>query len=68
MIEQDEPLSFQDRLKAFIEEERKKTAQLPPGAERDQALQKIRQAKAAAHLDASTQAPASPTRPLSEGS
>jgi hypothetical protein len=52
MVDQDKALSFQDRLKAFTEEERRKAAQLPEGPERDLILQKIRQAKAAARLDA----------------
>ena len=44
-------LSFQERLKAFSEEERKKADLLPPGPERELALQKIRQAETAADLD-----------------
>ena len=44
-------LSFQERLKAFSEEEQKKADLLPPGPEREVALQKIRQAEAAADFD-----------------
>jgi hypothetical protein len=44
------PASFQERLSAFAEDERKKAARLPPGAEQDAALMKIRQAETASHL------------------
>ncbi|HET7888243.1 MAG TPA: hypothetical protein VFL62_18630 [Bradyrhizobium sp.] len=64
MDRQQESRSLQDRLKAFTEEERKKVAQLPQGPERDLALQKIRQADAAAHLDAWTQSPELPAKRL----
>ena len=56
-------LSFQERLKAFSEEERKKANLLPPGPEREQALQKIRQAETAAGLDGWA---SSPTQPAPE--
>jgi hypothetical protein len=46
----DQDKSFQERLRAFADEERKKAKQLPPGPERDAALMKIRQAETAAHL------------------
>jgi hypothetical protein len=42
--------SFQERLSAFAEDERKKALLLPPGPERDTALRKIRQAETASHL------------------
>ena len=44
------PASFQERLSAFAEDERNKASQLPPGAARDAALMKIRQAETASHL------------------
>jgi hypothetical protein len=47
----DQKRSFQERLSAFAEEERKKALALPPGPERDLALRKIRQARTAANLD-----------------
>ena len=48
----DEPRkSFQERLTAFAEDERKKAESLPEGAAKDLALQKISQAETAAHLD-----------------
>jgi hypothetical protein len=43
--------SFQERLSAFAEDERRKALSLPPGPEKDLALQKINQAETAAHLD-----------------
>jgi hypothetical protein len=43
--------SFQERLSAFVEDERRKASQLPPGAEREISLRKIRQAETASHLD-----------------
>jgi len=42
--------SFQERLSAFMEDERKKASLLPPGPEREIALRKIRQAETASHL------------------
>jgi hypothetical protein len=51
--------SFQDRLKAFSEAENEKALQLPPGAERDAALQKIRQAETASELDDWANSPSS---------
>jgi hypothetical protein len=44
------PTSFQERLSAFAEDERNKASRLPPGAEKDAALMKIRQAETASHL------------------
>ena len=43
--------SFQERLKKFIENERKKAMLLPPGPERDAVLLKVQQAETALHLD-----------------
>ena len=43
--------SFQERLRAFAEDERKKAQTLPAGPAKDLALQKISQAETAAHLD-----------------
>ena len=43
--------SFQERLSAFAEDERKKAKSLPPGPEKELALRKISQAETAAHLD-----------------
>ena len=43
--------SFQERLSAFAEDERKKAQSLPAGPEKDRSLQKISQAETAAHLD-----------------
>ena len=44
------PTSCQERLSAFAEDERNKASRLPPGAEKDAALMKIRQAETASHL------------------
>ena len=44
------PNNFQERLSAFVEDERKKASLLPPGPERDISLRKIRQAETASHL------------------
>ena len=43
--------SFRERLSAFADSERKRAKFLPPGQDRDIALQKIRQAEAASNLD-----------------
>ena len=43
--------SFQERQRAFAEDERKKAQSLPAGPAKDLALQKINQAETAAHLD-----------------
>ena len=43
--------SFQERLSAFAEDERWKALSLPPGPEKDLALQKISQAETADQLD-----------------
>jgi hypothetical protein len=51
MVDHDKSASFRERLSAFAEDENKKAKLLPPGPEREGALQKIRQAEAAAHLD-----------------
>ena len=50
-------LSFQERLKAFSEQEQKEADLLPPGPERELALRKIRQAEAAANFDSGTNSP-----------
>ena len=47
----DQERSFQERLSAFADAERKKAKLLPPGPERELSLRKIRQAETAAHLD-----------------
>jgi hypothetical protein len=48
----DEPRrSFQERLSAFAEDERRKAHLLPEGPEKDLALLKVSQAETAAHLD-----------------
>ena len=47
----DQKKSFQERLSAFAEDERRKALLFPPGPERESALRKIRQARTAAHLD-----------------
>ena len=47
----DNERSFQERLSAFADDERKKAKLLPPGPERELALRKIRQADTAAHLN-----------------
>ena len=47
----DQDRSFQARLSAFADGERKRAKMLPPGQDRDLALQKIRQAEAASNLD-----------------
>jgi hypothetical protein len=47
----DNDKSFQERLSAFAEDERKRAKLLLPGPDRDLALQKIRQAEAASNLD-----------------
>jgi hypothetical protein len=44
------PKNFQERLSAFVEDERKKASLLPPGPEREMSLRKIRQAETASHL------------------
>lgn len=56
--EMDRPKNFQERLSAFVEDERKKASLLPPGPERELSLRKIRQAETASHLSgwASSQA------------
>jgi hypothetical protein len=51
MTDDDKSTSFQERLSAFADDERKRAKVLPPGPERELALLKIRQAEAAAHLD-----------------
>jgi hypothetical protein len=43
--------SFQERLSAFADDERKKAKRLPPGPERELALRKIRQAETASDMD-----------------
>ena len=43
--------SFKERLSAFADTERQRAKLLPPGQDRDLALQKIRQAEAATNLD-----------------
>ena len=43
--------SFQERLRAFAEDERKKAQSLPAGSAKDLALQKINQAETAAQVD-----------------
>lgn len=43
--------SLKDRLTAFAEEARSKASQLRPGHEREDLLQKARQADTAAYLD-----------------
>ena len=52
-MEMDRPKnsSFEERLSAFAEDVRKKASLLPPGPERDAALQKIRQAETASRLN-----------------
>jgi hypothetical protein len=47
----DQARSFKERLSAFADGERKRAKLLPPGQERDLALQKIRQAEAASNLN-----------------
>jgi hypothetical protein len=42
--------SFQDRLALFAEDARQKASRLPPGAEKDDWVRKVRQAETAAHL------------------
>lgn len=42
---------FKERLNAFAENQRKRAKFLPPGEDRDLALQKIRQAETASNLD-----------------
>jgi hypothetical protein len=49
--------SFQERLSAFVEDERKKALLLPPGPERDTALRKIRQAETASRLNSWASSP-----------
>lgn len=44
-------LSFHERLSAFADEAKKKAKLLPPGPEKELALQKIRQADAASQMD-----------------
>jgi hypothetical protein len=48
----DQVRSFQERLSAFVDDERKKAKLLPSGPAREAALTKIRQAETAADLDA----------------
>ncbi len=43
---------LKDRLVEFAANARKAADELPPGARRDEALAKVRQADAAAHIDA----------------
>jgi len=43
---------LKDRLVEFAANARKTADELPPGARRDEALAKVRQADAAAHIDA----------------
>ena len=52
--------SFEERLSAFVEDERKKALTLPPGPEREAALQKIRQAETASRLNDWASSQASP--------
>jgi hypothetical protein len=42
--------SFQDRLALFAEDARQKASRLPPGAEKDELVRKVRQADTAVHL------------------
>jgi hypothetical protein len=44
--------SLKDRLGEFAANARKAADELPPGARRDEALKKVRQADTAAHIDA----------------
>ena len=46
-----QPLSFQDRLRAFASETRERALALPAGLLRDDMLRKARQADTAVHLD-----------------
>jgi hypothetical protein len=50
-MDEREKKSFQERLSAFADHERKKAKTLPPGPERELALRKIRQVETASHLD-----------------
>jgi hypothetical protein len=43
-------LSFLDRLELFAEEARERASRLPPGAEKEALVRKVRQADTAAHL------------------
>jgi hypothetical protein len=51
MDDQDKSPSFQERLSAFADDERKRAKLLPPGPEREIALRKIRQAETASHMN-----------------
>jgi hypothetical protein len=44
-------LSFRDRLTSFAKAARQKASLLPPGAEKDELLQKAQQADTAAHIN-----------------
>jgi hypothetical protein len=55
----DQNRSFKERLSAFADGERKRAKLLPPGQNRNLALQKIRQAEAASNLDAWANSPRS---------
>jgi hypothetical protein len=48
--EMERPKNFQERLSAFVDDQRKKASLLPPGPEREISLRKIRQAETASHL------------------
>jgi hypothetical protein len=50
-------LSFQDRLTSFAKAAREKASLLPPGAEKDELLQKAQQADTAAHLNQLAKSP-----------
>lgn len=47
-----QPKSLRDRLVEFAANARKSADELPPGARRDEALKRARQADTAAHIDA----------------
>ena len=49
--------SLQDRLQAWSKDLRDQAENLPPGAERDELLRKLRQAHTAAYLDDWSSAP-----------
>ena len=63
----DQDRSFQERLSDFADGERKRAEFLPPGQDRDLALQKIRQAEAASNLDEWANSPRSQQKPVISG-
>ena len=53
-------ISLADRLRAFAKEAGERAAGLPPGAEREELIKKVRQAETALHLEGWTSSEGAP--------